>query len=173
MFGNKNSRERGASTINGNDKQVVVEALIGPQVTIRGDVIFSGGLYVDGRIEGNVVAEEGASASLTLSEQGHIEGEIRASVVVLSGRLEGDVHASEHIKLEPSSRVTGNIHYQVVEMSAGAQLNGRLIHSGTMVALPAPEKKADAASKSAKNEKDKASSASNKPAQASEKTAKA
>lgn len=125
------------------DGQLVVDALIGPQVVIRGDVIFSGGLYVEGRILGKVIAEDGAQAMLTLAEQGHIEGEIRAAVVVLSGRLDGDVHASERIELTPSARVTGNVHYQVVEMNAGAQLNGRLVHTAVGVAaLPAPDRKA-------------------------------
>jgi cytoskeletal protein CcmA (bactofilin family) len=124
------------------DSQLVVDALIGPQVVIRGDVVFSGGLYVEGRILGKVVAEDGAEAMLTLAEQGHIEGEIRAAVVVLSGRLDGDVYASERIELTPSARVTGNVHYQVVEMNAGAQLNGRLVHSASAVAaLPSPEAK--------------------------------
>lgn len=132
MFGSKSSR----------DNHLVVDALIGPQVVIRGDVVFSGGLYVEGRILGKVLAEEGAEATLTLAEQGHIEGEIRAAVVVLSGRLEGDVHASERIELTPTARVSGNVHYQVVEMSAGAQLTGRLIHTATMAALPSPEAQA-------------------------------
>ncbi len=131
MFGNKSKR----------DSEVSVDALIGSQVEIRGDVIFSGGLYVDGRIVGKVLAEDGANAVLTLAEHGHIEGEVRASVVVISGRLDGDVHASERVELTPSARVTGNIHYQTVEMSAGAQLNGRLVHSGAMAALPPPEEK--------------------------------
>lgn len=129
MLGKKSSR----------DRQLVVDALIGPQVLIRGDVVFSGGLYVEGRIEGKVLAEEGVEATLTLAEQGHIEGEVRASVVVVSGSLEGDLHAQERVELTPTARVNGNVHYQVVEMSAGAQLNGRLLHSGTMAALPAPK----------------------------------
>ena len=129
MFGNKSSR----------GSQMVVDALIGPQVVIRGDVVFSGGLYVEGRIEGKVLAEDGSKAMLTLAEQGHIEGEVRAAVVVLSGRLDGDVHAGERVELTPTARVNGNVHYQVVEMSAGAQLNGRLLHSAAMAALPAPQ----------------------------------
>jgi cytoskeletal protein CcmA (bactofilin family) len=109
-------------------------------VVIRGDVEFSGGLYVEGTILGKVIASEGAAnATLTLAEQGHIEGEIRAHVVVVSGRLDGDVHATERVELTPTARVTGNIHYQVVEMNAGAQLTGRLIHgTGQMAALPPP-----------------------------------
>ena len=135
MLGRKNNR----------DSHMVVDALIGPQVVIRGDVVFSGGLYVEGRIEGKVLAEDGSKAMLTLAEQGHIEGEVRAAVVVLSGRLDGDVHASERVELTPSARVNGNVHYQVVEMNAGAQLNGRLLHSAAMAALPAPQAEAEQA----------------------------
>ncbi|WP_449467898.1 bactofilin family protein [Stenotrophomonas humi] len=125
-----------------SSSELSVDALIGSQVEIRGDVVFSGGLYVDGRIIGKVVAAEGSEAMLTLAEHGHIEGEIRAAVVVLSGRMDGDVHATERVELTPSARVNGNVHYQVVEMNAGAQLNGRLVHTATMAALPAPDDKA-------------------------------
>ena len=129
MFKNKSTQRDGFA----------IDTLIGPEVVIRGDLEFSGGLYVEGRIEGKVLAEEGAKAMLTLAEQGHIEGEVRAAVVVLSGRLDGDVHAGERVELTPTARVNGNVHYQVVEMSAGAQLNGRLLHSAAMAALPAPQ----------------------------------
>lgn len=105
-----------------------VETLIGPHVTIHGDIHFRGGLYVEGRIVGKVQAEDGAAAMLVLAEQGSIEGEVRAPVVAINGRLEGDVHASEKVELARNARVHGNIHYKVVEMSAGAQLTGRLVH---------------------------------------------
>lgn len=106
-----------------------IDTLIGPQVTIRGDVVFSGGLYVEGHIHGKVVAEGGERAVLTLAEQGSIEGEVRAPVVVINGRMTGDVHADERIELATQARVQGNLHYKVVEMSAGAQLTGRLVHA--------------------------------------------
>ncbi len=106
-----------------------IDTLIGPQVVIRGDVVFSGGLYVEGRIHGKVLAEDGAPAVLTLAEQGSIEGEVRVPVVVVDGRLQGDVHASERVELASKARVLGNVHYKVVEMRAGATLTGRLIHS--------------------------------------------
>lgn len=106
-----------------------VDTLIGPQMTIRGDLQFSGGLYVEGRIMGKVIAEEGKPAMLTLAENGSIEGEIRAPVVILNGRLDGDVHAQERVELASKAQVRGNVHYKVVEMAAGALLTGRLIHA--------------------------------------------
>ena len=106
-----------------------IDTLIGPQVTLHGDLVFSGGLYVEGRIHGKVVAEEGAPAVLTLAEQGRIEGEIQVPVVIINGELQGDVYASERIELAAKARVLGNVHYRVVEMRAGATLTGRLIHA--------------------------------------------
>ena len=115
-----------------------VETLIGPHAVIRGDISFSGGLYVEGTIHGKVNADEGSAAVITIAENGHVEGEVRAPVVVISGRMTGDVYASERIELAAHARVNGNIHYKVVEMAAGAMITGRLIHAdATPVAVPA------------------------------------
>jgi cytoskeletal protein CcmA (bactofilin family) len=111
-----------------------IDTLIGPQVIIRGDVVFSGGLYVEGHIQGKVIAEAGERAVLTLAEQGSIEGEVQVPVVVINGRMVGDVHAFERIELATKARVQGNLHYKVVEMSAGAQLTGRLVHADAVTA---------------------------------------
>jgi cytoskeletal protein CcmA (bactofilin family) len=128
MLGKKSAR----------DTQMVVDALIGPQVIIRGDVEFSGGLYVEGKVIGKVIASEGAQAMLTVAENGAIEGEVVASTVVISGRMDGDVHASDRVELTATARVNGNVHYKVVEMAAGAQLTGRLLHVATADAESAP-----------------------------------
>ncbi len=134
MFGNS---DKPKSPRNGSGG---VETLIGPRVTVRGDVLFSGGLYVEGSIIGSVVAEEGCpDAVVTLSEQGVIEGEVRAPQVVVSGTLRGDVYASGKIVLTPKARVQGNIYYDVVEMAAGAMISGRLIHGEAPKQLPKPE----------------------------------
>ena len=117
-----------------------VETLIGPHAVIRGDISFSGGLYVEGTIHGKVTADDGSAAVITIAENGHIEGEVRAPVVVISGRMTGDIHATERIELAAHARVNGNIHYKVVEMAAGAMITGRLIHADAPLAqLTGPE----------------------------------
>ena len=132
MFGNEKVKGRGAAG---------VETLIGPRVVIRGDVTFSGGLYVEGSVHGAVAADEGeAAAVLTISEHGLIEGEVRAPHVIVNGQLRGDVYASERIELAANARVHGNIYYKVVEMAAGAMITGRLIHGDApQKQLPKPE----------------------------------
>ena len=129
--------DKGKCSRNGSH---AVETLIGPRVVIRGDVCFSGGLYVEGRIIGKVMADDGQSAVLTLAEKGVIEGEVHVPTVVVAGTLQGDVHAAERIELTGTARVQGNIHYKVVEMAAGAMITGRLIHAEASLAqLTGPE----------------------------------
>lgn len=120
-----------------------VDTLIGPQVVIRGDLQFAGGLYVEGRVVGKVVASNGEAAMATIAETGVIEGEMRAPTVVINGQLVGDAYG-ERVELHPHARVTGNVHYKVVEMAAGATLTGRLIHAETELS-PAPEAAREAA----------------------------
>ncbi len=105
-----------------------VDTLIGAQVVLQGDLQFSGGLVVEGRIHGRVFAAPGQPATLTLCEQGVIEGLVDVPVVIINGRLDGDVRATERVELAPKARVNGNVHYQVVEMRAGAVLTGNLVH---------------------------------------------
>ena len=105
-----------------------VDTLIGPQVVIQGDFHFSGGLYVEGRITGRLIAEDGQKAALTLADNGSIEGEVRVPVAVINGRVTGDIFSSERIQLGARARVEGNVHYKVVEMVAGSVLTGRLVH---------------------------------------------
>ncbi|HBD18799.1 MAG TPA: cell shape determination protein CcmA [Arenimonas sp.] len=114
--------------------QHAVETLVGPRAVIRGDVNFTGGLYVEGTIHGKVVADEGSAAVLTIADKGRIEGEVRAPVVVINGHMQGDVYASERVELAANARVQGNIHYKVVEMAAGAMITGRLIHADAPLA---------------------------------------
>ncbi len=138
MFGNG---DRKPARGNGH----AVETLVGPHAVIRGDVGFSGGLYVEGVIHGKVLADDGSAAVLTIADDVAGVGEVRAPVVVINGRLDGDVHASERIELAAKARVNGNIHYKVVEMAAGAMITGRLIHADAPLAqLTGPESPAEA-----------------------------
>lgn len=129
-----------------------METLIGPRVRINGDISFSGGLYVEGTIQGSVVADE--DGVLTLAENGRIEGEVRAPHVVISGQLVGDIHAGERVQLNGSARVQGNIYYKTVEMQAGAMITGGLIHADQPPRqLPRPEAVKDAADAGGKSRK--------------------
>lgn len=105
-----------------------VETIIGPKTILHGDVLFSGGLHVDGSVKGNVIAEEEVDAVLILGERGAIEGEVKAPHVILNGSVTGDVHASVSVELSPRARVNGSVFYKMIEMAMGAEVNGNLVH---------------------------------------------
>ena len=105
-----------------------IDSLIGQNTEIHGDVIFSGGLHVDGTVKGSVIAEKGDDSVLTLSERGTIEGEVKVPNVVVNGSVIGDVHATGHVELATHARVHGNVYYSLIEMAMGAEVNGKLMH---------------------------------------------
>lgn len=109
-------------------KATKIETLIGNSIEVRGDLIFSGGLHVDGKIIGNVIAEDGSDSMLVLSDHGSIEGEVRVPFVVLNGEVIGDVYAAERVELSGRAQVSGNVFYNLLEMAMGAEVNGSLVH---------------------------------------------
>ncbi|MFT5399830.1 MAG: cytoskeletal protein CcmA (bactofilin family) [Planctomycetota bacterium] len=113
-----------------------IDTLIGQSTQITGDLMFSGGLHVDGTIIGNVVAEEGSTAILILSEFGRIEGEVKVPNMVLNGEIIGDVYGSIRVELAPKSRIKGSVYYNLIEMAIGAEVNGGLVHQPQGEGLP-------------------------------------
>ena len=96
-----------------------VDTIIGQQTRIEGDVHFSGGLHVDGRIKGSIIAADGSGSVLTVSEHGDIEGDVRVPTVVLNGTVTGDVHSEERIEMAAKAKVNGNVYYKLIEMAMG------------------------------------------------------
>lgn len=105
-----------------------IETLIGQSIEITGNLKFSGGLHLDGRIIGDVLAEEGSDSVLVISDKGRIEGDVSVSYAVINGSIEGNVYASEKLELSPKARIKGNVHYNVLEMASGAAVNGNMLH---------------------------------------------
>lgn len=102
--------------------------LISSDTVILGDIRFSGVLDVEGLVQGNIIAQPGKDALVRVVDKGRVEGEIRAPSVVINGAVEGNVHSTRHLELAARARVQGNVFYTLVEMAAGAEVNGSLAH---------------------------------------------
>jgi len=124
--------------------------LIAAGTAIQGDIHFSGRLHVDGKVEG-AIRGDGAQAMLTLSAHASITGEVQAPHIVIDGTIKGDVTASERLELASNARVEGNVFYKLLEMSAGAQINGKMVHRAEPPKqLPKPSIEADPVAAAAK-----------------------
>lgn len=103
-----------------------IETLLGTTARVQGDLDFSGGLHIDGRVAGNVRAPSDSDSTLSVSEHGCIEGEVEVPNIVLNGVVKGDIHATGRVVLGAQARVQGDLTYGVLEISLGAEIRGKL-----------------------------------------------
>ena len=128
----------------GRDKKASNEqggqTLISPNAQVNGDVLFNGGLHVQGKVVGNVTADE-QGGRLVIGSTGAVEGEINVPRVIINGRVKGDVHAGEHLELAEKAVIEGNVYYTMIEMVMGARVNGKLVREedGERRNLPSPD----------------------------------
>ena len=120
MLGNK---EKGGFSSSNNT------TLISSDAEVIGDIKFSGNLDIEGIVKGNIIAQSGKEAVVRVVDKGRVEGEIRAPSVIVNGAVVGDVHSSKHLELASKARVQGNVHYTLVEMAIGAEVNGGFKHN--------------------------------------------
>jgi len=131
----------------GRRKQVStrIDTLLGKTARVDGDLEFSGGLHLDGRVNGNVRSNAEDGGALSVSESGFIEGNVEVTNIVMNGTVNGDMHARDRLVLGGSARVNGNVHYGVIEMAPGAVITGKLIPLGKDQAAGSSEAQSEAA----------------------------
>ena len=110
------------------DRHAGKTTMVSKGTVISGDIVFEGGLLVEGTVKGNIHATPGSEALLRLSEAGVIEGEIRVPNVVINGKVLGNVYSPGHVELASKAVVNGNVHYHLIEMVMGSEVNGSLVH---------------------------------------------
>jgi cytoskeletal protein CcmA (bactofilin family) len=123
MFGNK--KKAPGTGYKGNTYKD--HSFIAPNTEVTGDISFTGGLHVEGKVNGNIVSEDGC-----LHVHGEVTGEIRVPHILVNGLVKGNVHCAEHLELAEKAHVIGNVYYKTMEMLLGAQINGSLLRSDTV-----------------------------------------
>ena len=117
-------------------RPVAIQTLIGEGTRVEGDLCFTGGAHIDGTVNGTVngtvhggvTSGRDWNAFLSVSEKGTVEGNIRVPHLALSGTVKGDVFVGDKAEFGATAKVIGNVHYQLIEIAAGAEINGKLIH---------------------------------------------
>ncbi len=100
-------------------------SVIGPDITIRGDIEATADLHIDGSVTGDI-----SCASLVQGEGSHIEGEIRAQKARLAGHVRGRIAAVDLVILK-SARIDGDVSYDTLTIEQGATVNGHFGLHGT------------------------------------------
>ena len=105
-----------------------VPTLISNGTEISGDIHFDGELIIEGRVKGSIHALEDSSAVIKIADKGVVEGNIRVPSAVINGLVQGDVFCGKHIELASKAIVVGDLHYNLIEMVLGSEVNGKLMH---------------------------------------------
>jgi cytoskeletal protein CcmA (bactofilin family) len=98
-------------------------AHIGKSVIIKGELSGSEDLYVDGQVEGSI---ELSGNRLIIGPHGQVRANVNAKGVIVQGKLEGNIRASERAELTKSAVVVGDIATQRVAIEEGAYFKGKV-----------------------------------------------
>lgn len=124
-----------------NDKPCnTIDTLVGAKTEVKGDVVFSGGLRVDGKVRGNVTAKGEGNSTLVLSENATVTGNVTVPHIITNGLIKGNVRAAERIELQSKAEISGDVYYKIIEMALGAVVNGNLVRESLEVAQGNPQK---------------------------------
>lgn len=103
-----------------------IDTLIGDKTSVDGVINFSGGLHVVGTIKGGAISDD-ENSLLIISENALITGDVKVNHLIVNGQIDGDVYVEGKVELFDKALINGDIHYNVIELPVGAEVNGKLI----------------------------------------------
>lgn len=98
-------------------------AVIGPTISINGELKGQEDLVVEGTIEGTVELKQN---TLTIGPQGTLKAQVYAHTILVDGTVDGDLYASERISIRKSARIEGNILAPRISLEDGAKFRGTI-----------------------------------------------
>ena len=140
LFGTPKAEQQAPLALEGERHQ---ESLPPPQkvssTLITRGITFKGTIEGEGvvQVEGTVIGEFNMVGAIIVAESGLVKGPITADVVRIAGRVEGNVTAREHLRLENTGALIGDVTTASLVVEDGGCLNGR----STM--MKAPEREED------------------------------
>ncbi len=106
--------------------------VLGPTLYFKGELYGEEDLEFQGQLEGSIEH----TRSLSIGKEGGVTGNIKAKFVIVEGRVDGDIYASESVTIRASAKVKGNIFAPRVGLADGASFSGSIDmnHKGAAVA---------------------------------------
>jgi len=100
-----------------------IDTLIGVHSVFIGNLTFEGAVRIDGRFEGDIKSTK--DGTLIVSEGAFINGEVSVLNLVLHGDINGDVCATNNLKVGPRGVLNGDVEYNMISLAEGSSVNGR------------------------------------------------
>ena len=108
----------------GNKKELAMsdqmETLIGPTTSIKGSLISSGALRIDGQFEGELAT----TADIIVGEAGRITANVGAKNAIVAGTVTGNMDIGNKLELMATAKIIGDIKVGSLIIGEGAVFKG-------------------------------------------------
>ncbi len=99
-----------------------VSAFVGKGVVFKGTITYDGTVRIDGTLEGEIHTD----GILLVGEEAVITAKVTAGTIVCKGKITGDIHARDKMKLRAPAIINGGITTPMLSMEEGVLFNGTL-----------------------------------------------
>ena len=103
------------------------DTLIGKTSEIYGRMVVGESLRIDGKVVGNIESEENSKVTVAVGEDGEVIGDIFAYRVMIAGKVEGNIYATERVEFHQTAHVRGDVTYGSIVIEHGARVIGLVI----------------------------------------------
>ena len=93
---------------------------------IDGNIAFAGVLRAQGEILGDISCDADPHGTIVVAKSGNVTGTIKAAHLIVDGRVNGEVHASESVEIQQGACVVGDVFYKAIAIHPGGVVDGIL-----------------------------------------------
>mgnify|MGYP001545575660 FL=1 len=102
------------------DPQAPARNRIGPETTIKGDIISEGNFRIDGTLEGSI----NTKGKVVVGEKGLIQGEVYCQNADVEGTIKGKLQVTQLLALKATANINGDILVDKLSIEPGANFTG-------------------------------------------------
>lgn len=110
----------------GTTEQSEISAFLGKGTEFKGVLSFEGTIRVDGKIDGEVISKD----TLIAGDGAFLQGEISVGTIILSGKVVGNINASQQVHLLAPANIQGNIKTPKLIIEEGVTFDGKCEMAG-------------------------------------------
>ncbi|HEX9135451.1 MAG TPA: polymer-forming cytoskeletal protein [Nitrospirota bacterium] len=105
----------------GSPEQAEITAFLGKGTEFKGVLSFEGTIRVDGKLDGEVISKD----TLIAGDGAFLQGEITVGTIICSGKIVGNVNASQKVHIIAPGIVQGNIKTPKLIIEEGVTFDGK------------------------------------------------
>ena len=107
-------------------KFVAITTLIDKDIMISGDTTYTGGIRIDGKINGNLKVHGEEDSLLIMGHGSKITGDVEVEKAIINGEINGNIKCHDYLELNTNAIVNGSIEYDIIEVHEGSKITGNL-----------------------------------------------